>query len=215
MFDFSFTELVVVALIGIVVVGPRQLPELLRTAGKWVGKLQRMAFDMRNQSGIDKILEDESLVDDIRQLSRLLRRRNVFEALSIDEDLDLSDLSTLRDAHRARRKTKVVGADSSNDTNTGDANWKNESREYPEDGCDSYGATGEREDPYQQLQADEHQQQPHGIIDESESVDGSEQRHATATELKDGERNTAPTEKTDPGDGGTGQSQGRREEVRR
>lgn len=49
MFDLSWTEMLVVAAIAIIVVGPKDLPKALRTIGRWVGKAKRMARDFQNQ----------------------------------------------------------------------------------------------------------------------------------------------------------------------
>ena len=49
MFDLSWTELLVVAGIAIIVVGPKDLPGALRAIGRWVGKAKRMARDFQNQ----------------------------------------------------------------------------------------------------------------------------------------------------------------------
>lgn len=41
MFEIGFFELLVIALVTLVVVGPERLPWLARTAGRWVGRVQR------------------------------------------------------------------------------------------------------------------------------------------------------------------------------
>jgi len=45
MFDVSFTELLVIALVALIVIGPDQLPQVLRTLGKFTGIIQR-EFDV-------------------------------------------------------------------------------------------------------------------------------------------------------------------------
>ncbi len=67
----SFGEVVVLALVAIVVVGPRNLPGLMREAGRWIGKLRRMANDLRTDSGIDDILEIEGLRSELQTFRRL------------------------------------------------------------------------------------------------------------------------------------------------
>jgi sec-independent protein translocase protein TatB len=79
-FGFSFGEIMVLVLVGIVVVGPRKLPALMRTAGQWIGKLRRMSTDLRSQSGIDDLIRQEGLEREIREL-RALSRVNVIETL--------------------------------------------------------------------------------------------------------------------------------------
>ncbi|MDZ4063385.1 MAG: twin-arginine translocase TatA/TatE family subunit [Coriobacteriia bacterium] len=49
MFGLSFTEIVVLLLVGLVVIGPRQLPSMLRTAGQWITKLRRMSKAMQDR----------------------------------------------------------------------------------------------------------------------------------------------------------------------
>jgi len=49
MFDLSWTEMLVVAGIAIIVVGPKDLPGALRAIGRWVGRAKRMARDFQNQ----------------------------------------------------------------------------------------------------------------------------------------------------------------------
>ena len=64
MFDLSWTELLVVAGVAIIVVGPKDLPSALRAIGRWVGKAKRMARDFQNQFN-DALREAE--VDTIKK----------------------------------------------------------------------------------------------------------------------------------------------------
>lgn len=49
MFDIAWSELLVIAVVALVVIGPRDLPAALRTFGKMVGKVRRMASDFQGQ----------------------------------------------------------------------------------------------------------------------------------------------------------------------
>ena len=69
----SFGELAVVVIVALVVMGPKELPKVLRKLGQWAGKLRRMAADLRAQSGIDDALRTEGLDDDIREIRKLAR----------------------------------------------------------------------------------------------------------------------------------------------
>ena len=42
MFDIGFGEIALVGIVALLVVGPKKLPEIARTAGKWIGKTRRM-----------------------------------------------------------------------------------------------------------------------------------------------------------------------------
>lgn len=139
MFGFSFGEVVVLVIVAIILIGPRQLPSMLRTAGQWLAKLRRMAFDMRAQSGIDKLLRDEGLERDLKELRRLLalRRGNVLDALTVDigAEVDATPGPTKVQTKRAQ------GASSRDDVVT-------LSNEYPLQGADAYGAVPEDVAPY-------------------------------------------------------------------
>lgn len=41
MFDIGFTELVLVGVIGLLILGPERMPIAVRTVGLWVGKIKR------------------------------------------------------------------------------------------------------------------------------------------------------------------------------
>ena len=41
MFDLGFSELLVIGLVALVVIGPERLPKVARSAGQWLGKLNR------------------------------------------------------------------------------------------------------------------------------------------------------------------------------
>jgi sec-independent protein translocase protein TatB len=49
MFDISWTELLVIAVVAIVVIGPKDLPRALRVLGQWSGKIKKMAREFQSQ----------------------------------------------------------------------------------------------------------------------------------------------------------------------
>lgn len=59
MFDIAFTEMVIMAVIALLVVGPERLPKLARQVGQWAGKLQRYVNDVK--SDLNKQMELEEL----------------------------------------------------------------------------------------------------------------------------------------------------------
>jgi sec-independent protein translocase protein TatB len=67
----SFGEMVVLGVVALVVVGPRNLPSLLRGAGQLIGKVRRMANELRVESGIDEILDAEGIRSEIDNFRRL------------------------------------------------------------------------------------------------------------------------------------------------
>jgi sec-independent protein translocase protein TatB len=49
MFDIGWGELLVIGMVALVAIGPKELPGVLRTVGQWTGKLRRMATEFQNQ----------------------------------------------------------------------------------------------------------------------------------------------------------------------
>ena len=59
MFGIDSSELLVVALVALVVIGPKDLPRVMRTVGYWVGRARGMARHFR--SGIDAMMRESEL----------------------------------------------------------------------------------------------------------------------------------------------------------
>ena len=49
MFDIGWGELVVIGIVALIAIGPKELPGVLRSVGQWVGKLKGMASDFQGQ----------------------------------------------------------------------------------------------------------------------------------------------------------------------
>jgi sec-independent protein translocase protein TatB len=59
MFDIGYMELLVIAAVALVVIGPKDLPRVMRTVGQWVGRARGMARHFR--SGIDTMMRESEL----------------------------------------------------------------------------------------------------------------------------------------------------------
>ena len=73
MFDIGWTEMLVIAVVMIVVVGPKDLPKMLRTFGKTTAKLRSMAGDFQKQ--FNEALKEAEL-DDVKKSVDSLRSLN-------------------------------------------------------------------------------------------------------------------------------------------
>lgn len=74
MFEIGFSELVLVAIIALVVIGPKRLPETMRFAGLWLGRIKR------GMARAYKELDQELGLDDVRrQLHNEEVMRNIEE----------------------------------------------------------------------------------------------------------------------------------------
>ena len=94
MFDIGFWELTVIAVIGLIVLGPERLPVVARTLGTWVGRAKGYV------RGLTSELEREVNVDDIR--SEVRRTRERIEAGTRDTVDSVRELDP-RQANRAPR----------------------------------------------------------------------------------------------------------------
>ena len=91
MFDIGWTEMLVIAVVMIVVVGPKDLPKMLRTFGKTTAKLRSMAGDFQKQ--FNEALKEAELddvkksVDSLRSLNpanEIRKQLNPFEKAAAD-----------------------------------------------------------------------------------------------------------------------------------
>ena len=71
MFDFSLGELLVVALVALVVLGPERLPKAARFAGLWVRKARAQWHAVRNE--LEQELASEELQRSLRESQQALR----------------------------------------------------------------------------------------------------------------------------------------------
>jgi sec-independent protein translocase protein TatB len=126
-FGFSFSELIVVVLVALVVMGPKDLPKMLRRVGQWAGKIRRAAADLRASSGIDDALRSEGLADDIAEIRKLARG----ELDAVQKMARVDDLSGGGGRGRSIPQQSY---------DRGDDFYVVRDREYPREGADSYSA---------------------------------------------------------------------------
>lgn len=70
MFDVAPTELMLVVVVALVVIGPKDLPKAMRFVGKWMGKARGMARHFR--SGLDTMMREAEL----EELEKQWREQN-------------------------------------------------------------------------------------------------------------------------------------------
>lgn len=58
MFDIGFSELMVIAVVALLVIGPERLPKVARTAGHLFGRMQRYVNDVKADIGREMALDD-------------------------------------------------------------------------------------------------------------------------------------------------------------
>lgn len=71
MFDLSWTHILIVLVVALVVVGPKDLPRMMHTVGRWMGKARAMADQFRKS--FDEMTQHAEL-DELRSEIEALRR---------------------------------------------------------------------------------------------------------------------------------------------
>ncbi|MET0340418.1 MAG: Sec-independent protein translocase protein TatB [Polyangiales bacterium] len=70
MFGIGFGEMLIIGVVLLIAVGPRQLPAMMKTLGKTIREVRRAADDLRRSTGIDELLRDEDLRNPLRDLEK-------------------------------------------------------------------------------------------------------------------------------------------------
>lgn len=78
MFDIGFTELLLIGVVALVVLGPERLPGAVRTAGLWIGRIKRsfsaIKAEVEREIGADEIrrqLHNEQILDLEREMKAM------------------------------------------------------------------------------------------------------------------------------------------------
>ena len=137
-----------IAILALVVLGPKELPKVLRTLGRTLAKLRRMSTELRQQSGIDAIIRDEGLHE---ELATLRRQRGVSAAGMVDSFIESSSQRAKKVASLAAAATPLgddpylpdAAAPVESPPITLDGTPPDPAVEYPEAGCDAYGSAAE------------------------------------------------------------------------
>ena len=91
MFDIGWGELVVIGVIALIVIGPKELPVVLRTVGRYMGKVRRMAGEFQGQ--FQEALREAELHDIKKQADDLTS--------SVNESVgDLSNINPMADTQK-------------------------------------------------------------------------------------------------------------------
>ena len=90
MFDIGFSEILIIATLTLIVMGPNRLPETIKTITLWIGRLRNFInsarSDIENEVGIDEIkkqLHNEKVMQEIAKTKAELN--SVTEDLSSDK----------------------------------------------------------------------------------------------------------------------------------
>jgi sec-independent protein translocase protein TatB len=69
MFDISWGELMLIGVVALIVIGPKELPGVLRMVGQWVAKIRRMAAEFQSQ--FQEAMREAEMADLKKQVDEL------------------------------------------------------------------------------------------------------------------------------------------------
>ena len=75
MFDAGFTELMLIGVVALVVIGPERLPGVARTMGKWLGKGKRMLSDVKAE------IDQEIKADELKKILEVQKQNKPLQEL--------------------------------------------------------------------------------------------------------------------------------------
>ncbi len=89
MFDVGFAELVIIAIVGLLVIGPERLPGAIRTGSAWLNRLRRGFNDIKRE--VQQELHNDAIMQELRKTGEDLKSG----ADSLKQEIDVStrDLS--------------------------------------------------------------------------------------------------------------------------
>src|SRR5262249_24028027 len=82
MFDIGWSELLVIGVVALIAIGPKELPGALRTLGQWMGKIRRMASDFQGQ--FQEAMREAEMADLKKQVDSLTSGFDPVEAVRRD-----------------------------------------------------------------------------------------------------------------------------------
>ncbi len=89
MFDIAFSEMLIIAVVALIVLGPEKLPKVARTAGHLLGRLQRYVNDVKTDINREMQLEElKKLQTQVEESARSLERSVTKEMQSAEASLN-------------------------------------------------------------------------------------------------------------------------------
>jgi sec-independent protein translocase protein TatB len=100
MFDIGWTEMAVIALVALMVIGPKDLPRVMRMAGQWARKARSLSREF--QSGLDEMMRETEL-DEARKTIESAGRTNIDKLVGDTVDPTGAVSKEMRDIDRTAR----------------------------------------------------------------------------------------------------------------
>lgn len=95
MFDIAFSELVVIAVVALIVIGPEKLPKVARTLGALAGLMQKYVAQVKEEVNREvRFQELQQLQQEIKETATKTQASFQRKADALTQELDFEDLNT-------------------------------------------------------------------------------------------------------------------------
>ena len=114
MFDIGWSELVVIAVVALIAIGPKELPGVLRMVGQWMGKARKMAAEFQGQ--FQEAMREAEMADlkksfdEVKETATALSPGNLMTSLQKDVDSALQISEPDKPATPEVSDAQVAGA---------------------------------------------------------------------------------------------------------
>jgi sec-independent protein translocase protein TatB len=110
MFDIGWSELVVIAVVALIAIGPKELPGVLRMVGQWMGKARKMAAEFQGQ--FQEAMREAEMADLKKTFDEVKETATGFASNNIMTSLqkDVSDSLRIDDLDKPETDAQVASA---------------------------------------------------------------------------------------------------------
>src|SRR3954451_16709157 len=131
MFDIGWSELVVIAVVALIAIGPKELPGVLRMVGQWMGKARKMAAEFQGQ--FQEAMREAEMADLKKTFDEVKETASGFASNNVMTSLqkDVSDSLRIDDIGKAEADAQVASVTDAPATPTTPATSKLDAPEPP------------------------------------------------------------------------------------
>ena len=111
MFDIGWSELVVIAVVALIAIGPKELPGVLRMVGQWMGKARKMASEFQGQ--FQEAMREAEMADIKKTFDEVKETATGFSSNNIMTSLqkDVSDAMQIGDIDKPQESQQSAPVD--------------------------------------------------------------------------------------------------------